>query len=105
MKVSINKITNRILETQFNNNSEILIKNALSTGLNQEDILIVDMTELEFKNAIKKQDYELIRKQEIINELNELDRKVIRPLLDGETEKVEEIKNQKLILREELKNL
>ena len=45
------------------------------------------------------------RKQEIIVALNELDRKVIRPLLDGETERVEEIKAQKITLREELASL
>jgi len=42
------------------------------------------------------------RKQEIINELNELDKKVIRPLLDGEIIRVNEIKAQKVVLREEL---
>lgn len=47
----------------------------------------------------------LQRKQEIVNELNELDRKVIRPLLDGETDRVDTIKAQKLALREELRVL
>jgi hypothetical protein len=45
------------------------------------------------------------RRQEIITELNELDRKVIRPLLDSETEKVDAIKAQKILLREELETL
>ena len=45
------------------------------------------------------------RKQEIIVELNELDRKVIRPLLDGETERIDAIKTQKIALREELQSL
>jgi len=45
------------------------------------------------------------RKLEIIIELNELDLKAIRPLLDGEVERIEEIKNQKNILREEYNSL
>jgi hypothetical protein len=45
------------------------------------------------------------RKQEIITELNELDKKVIRPLLDGETERIDAIKAQKVTLREELATL
>ena len=45
------------------------------------------------------------RKQEIIVELNELDRKVIRPLLDSETERIEAIKAEKITLRAELATL
>ena len=45
------------------------------------------------------------RKQEIIVELGELDKKAIRPLLDGETERVDAIKAQKIALREELSSL
>lgn len=45
------------------------------------------------------------RKQDIIAELNELDKKVIRPLLDGETERVNSIKAQKVSLRAELESL
>ena len=45
------------------------------------------------------------RKQEILNELNDLDKKVIRPLLDGETERVDAIKAQKVTLRAELATL
>ncbi len=42
------------------------------------------------------------RKQAIIIELNNLDLKAIRPLLDGEVEKIEEIKEKKIKLRTEL---
>ena len=45
------------------------------------------------------------RKQEILAELNNLDKKVIRPLLDGETDRVDVIKSQKIALREELGTL
>jgi hypothetical protein len=45
------------------------------------------------------------RKQEIINELDSLDKKAIRPLLDNELARVEEIKLQKNILRQELQSL
>ena len=45
------------------------------------------------------------RKQEIITELNELDKKAIRPLLDGETDRIDAIKAQKITLREELNQL
>lgn len=45
------------------------------------------------------------RIQEIKNELNILDIKAVRPILDNETVKIEEIKNQKLILRTELQSL
>ncbi len=45
------------------------------------------------------------RIQEIKTELNNLDLKAIRPLLDNETYKVEEIKSKKLLLREELQTL
>jgi hypothetical protein len=45
------------------------------------------------------------RKQEIISELNELDKKVIRPLLDGETDRVDAIKAEKVALRAELATL
>lgn len=45
------------------------------------------------------------RKQEILMELNVLDKKVIRPLLDGETDRVDAIKAQKVTLREELGSL
>lgn len=45
------------------------------------------------------------RIEEIKLELNELDLKVIRPLLDNETERINEIKAQKVVLREELSTL
>jgi len=45
------------------------------------------------------------RRQEIINKLNDLDLKIIRPLLEGETSRVEEIKAQKTVLRNELNSL
>lgn len=45
------------------------------------------------------------RKQEIITELNVLDKKAMRPLLDGETEKIDEIKSKKIALRAELADL
>jgi len=45
------------------------------------------------------------RKQEIIAELDVLDKKAMRPLLDGETEKIDEIKSKKIALRAELADL
>lgn len=45
------------------------------------------------------------RKQEIIAELDVLDKKAMRPLLDGETEKIDEIKSKKTALRAELADL
>jgi|SRR3972149_2663288 len=45
------------------------------------------------------------RKQEILTELNQLDLKIIRPLSEGETVKVQELVNQKIALREELATL
>ena len=45
------------------------------------------------------------RRQEIITELNELDKKAMRPLLDGETDRVDTIKAQKVTLRTELGTL
>lgn len=45
------------------------------------------------------------RKQEIIAELDMLDKKAMRPLLDGETEKIDEIKSKKIALRAELADL
>jgi hypothetical protein len=44
-------------------------------------------------------------RQEIVNQLNLLDQKAIRPLLDGETERVTAIKAEKEALRERLKTL
>jgi len=61
---------------------------------------------IEERDKINNQKFELDKvKQEIINKLNELDKKVIRALLDNETERIEEIKLQKIELRNELNNL
>lgn len=42
------------------------------------------------------------RVQEILDELDLLDKKAIRPLLEGDTERLEEIKAQKAALKTEL---
>ena len=45
------------------------------------------------------------RKQEILSEFNQLDLKAIRPLIDKDDVKIQEIKSKKDILRVELKEL
>lgn len=45
------------------------------------------------------------RKQEIVQELNTLDLKAIRPILDNETERISEIQAAKVVLRAELASL
>jgi len=81
------------------------IKNDANTEV-KGSILVSECDECKTKReadaieSAKKQ-----RKQEIIVELNELDRKVIRPLLDGETERVDAIKAEKITLRNELQSL
>lgn len=45
------------------------------------------------------------RKQEIITELNQLDLKAIRPLIDKDDVRIQEIKGKKDLLRVELLNL
>lgn len=67
--------------------------------------------EKECDNCKTKREEEIIitakqkRKQEIITELNELDKKVIRPLLDNEIGRIDAIKEQKITLRKELQTL
>ena len=104
MKVCIHKITGEILETQFGEDAEVLLKNNYQS-FPIEDLEILDWTKEEYENNLYQQNYKSIRRQEIISQLDELDRRVIRPLLDNETERIEEIKSQKIILREELNNL
>jgi hypothetical protein len=104
MKICIHKITGEILETQFGEDGDILLRNNKQSFL-EEELEVVSWTKEEYENNLYQQNYKRIRKQEIINQLNELDKKVIRPLLDNETERIEEIKAQKIILREELNNL
>lgn len=43
--------------------------------------------------------------QEILKELNELDLKTIRPLRAGETDRIQELENRAIELREELQTL
>mgnify|MGYP001561660784 CR=1 FL=1 len=45
------------------------------------------------------------RKQEILTELNQLDLKAIRPLIDKDDVKIQEIKSKKGLLRTELQNI
>jgi len=104
MKVCIHKITGEILETQFGEDGGVLLRNN-SQSFPLEDLEILDWTKEEYENNLYQQNYKSIRRQEIISQLDELDRRVIRPLLDNETERIEEIKSQKIILREELNNL
>ena len=57
MKVFQNKLTDRLGETQFNENAEVLIKNAKSAGFTDAEISIVDMTPAEYDTAIKLQNF------------------------------------------------
>ena len=57
MKVFKNKITDRLGETQFRDDGEVLISNAKSAGFTDAEISIVDMTAAEYKAAIAKQDF------------------------------------------------
>jgi hypothetical protein len=82
------------------------LKNSVEDSTAKSYILISECDNCKTKreaNAIESAKQQ--RKQEIITELNELDKKVIRPLLDGETERVDEIKAQKVTLRTELQSL
>ena len=56
MKVFRNKITKRLGETQFGEDAEVLIRNAKSSGLKNEEIEIIDMSPQEYKEEIRMQD-------------------------------------------------
>ena len=69
MKVYKNRITNRLGETQFQNDAEVLIRNDKSCNIPDAEISIVDMTPAEYKIAIDLQnfndmDYQQKRKRE-----------------------------------------
>ncbi len=81
MKVFKNKLTGRLGETQFGNDSVVLIKNAKSCGYKDEEIEIIDMTEQEYREAIKAQNennlsYQEKRKREYPLMLDFIDAKV-----------------------------
>ncbi len=49
------KISGRIIETQFQNNVEVLKANALSCGYAEKDIVMADMAQAEYDAAILAQ--------------------------------------------------
>lgn len=57
MKVFKNRITNRLGETQFSDDADVLIRNAKACGFTDAEISIVDMTAAEYKTAIAKQNF------------------------------------------------
>ena len=57
MKIFKNKITGRLGETQFNEDSETLICNAKSASFTDAEISIVDMTPVEYKIAMDLQNF------------------------------------------------
>jgi hypothetical protein len=81
------------------------VKNDANTNV-KGYVLVSECDECKAKRELQaEENAKSQRRQEIIVELSELDKKVIRPLLDGETERVEAIKTQKIALREELNQL
>ncbi len=66
MKVLKNKLTGRLIDTRFNEDCEILIKSAKQYGFLDEEIEIIDITEQQYIELIKKQDltYKERRKKE-----------------------------------------
>lgn len=81
------------------------IKNEANTNV-KGSVLVSECDECKAKReADAIESAKAQRKQEILVELNELDKKAMRPLLDGETERVDAIKAQKITLRNELQSL
>ncbi len=67
MKAFRHTITGRLGETQFGEDSEILIRNALKAGFTKDVIQIIDITPKEYNEEIKLQ--------------NEID---LKPIIDKE---------------------
>ena len=57
MKIFKNKITGRLGETRFGEDSEVLIHNAKSTGLTDAEISIIDMPPEEYRSVIAVQNF------------------------------------------------
>jgi exopolyphosphatase/pppGpp-phosphohydrolase len=55
MKAFRHKLTGRLGETQFGNDTEVLIHNAKSAGFQDAEIEIIDMTLQDYREAIKTQ--------------------------------------------------
>jgi len=64
MKVFKNKKTGRLGETQFKNDPDVLIKNAKACGISDDEIEIIDMTELEYSEKIREQNFNDIPEKE-----------------------------------------